>query len=88
MEKRSNQVIDSRLTPVGEDQTRPLAAKIKSELAEGMPQPAVVFTSIAWRTCQTAVAVWGEVMGKEKLRAVHVSSSRLSKSHTPRKEDC
>ena len=78
MEERSNQVVDSRLTPVGEDQTRTLAAKIKSELAEGMPPPVVVFTSIAWRICQTAVGIWGEVIGDKKIRAVHVSSSRLS----------
>lgn len=66
-------MVDAPLTPIGEDQTKTLAVKISKALAEGMPAPTKVLTSIAWRTCQTAVEVWGQAEPKNGIHAIQVS---------------
>lgn len=66
-------MVDAPLTPIGEDQSKTLAAKIDKALAEGMPIPTKVLTSIAWRTCQTAVEVWGQANPINGIHAIQVN---------------
>lgn len=72
--ERTSDVVDPTLTPVGLEQTATLAAKVQAELQDGMPAPTRVFSSLAWRTCQTTMALWGPPASGVTYEAVHVSA--------------
>lgn len=58
-------LVDPALSPIGQEQISHLASKLRFELEKGLPAPTKVFTSIAVRTCQSAVEVWRNVLERE-----------------------
>lgn len=72
--ERVNTILDPSITPVGEEQMLQLSNKIQSELSEGMPAPTRIFTSVAWRACQTTMGAFGTPQTGVSYTAIYVSA--------------
>jgi hypothetical protein len=61
---RNPEIVDPALSPIGQEQMSHLAVKLRAEFEQGL-LPTKVFTSVTVRTCQSAVEVWRNVLGRE-----------------------
>jgi hypothetical protein len=62
---RNPEIVDPALSPIGQEQMSHLAVKLRAEFEQGLLPPTKVFTSVTVRTCQSAVEVWRNVLGRE-----------------------